>query len=142
MKKLKSNVIFEGAKSEMIQENRKELQRKFNFGTVNPYTPSSTSRQPAPLILGVARLLNEDEVLARGKTYRKRVLRCQRTSSEASLRRFFSPGGRQARGFHLCNLIQASMRSRLGSSSSQWPALRSAPRRSPTTCSSVIRESS
>jgi hypothetical protein len=58
----------------------------------------------------------------------------------------FIPGqlgeGWQARGFHLCDLIQASMRSRLGSSSSQWPALRSAARRSPTTCSSVIRESS
>jgi hypothetical protein len=97
------------------------------------------------LILGVVRLLNEDEVPARRKTYRKRVLRCQRTSSEASLRPFF-PGqlgeGWQARGFHLCDLIQASMRSRLGSSSSQWPALRSAARRSPTTCSSVIRESS
>src|SRR3954453_18180867 len=50
--------------------------------------------------------------------------------------------GCRARGFHLCSLIQASMRSRLGSSSSQWPALRSAARRSPTTCSSVIRESS
>ena len=87
-----------------IIPKRKEVQGKSVFGTVNQCTPASTSRQPVPLILGVARLLNEGEVPARRKTYRKRMLRRQRTSSEASLRPNFSGSRREMQSAQLSPL--------------------------------------